>query len=123
MKIRKLTADEVEFTLDVEPECDSTVEGNAMCSGDDAADKKYEQELLARLERGDTSAWCVLIVKAKWNGHEGVDTLGCVTLKEDADEEDAREMADMHGMEANALAYLNDELAEEARLLTQLEAG
>jgi len=127
MKIRKLTADDVEFTLEVEPECDIPLEGNCIATDDDEADRKYTAELQGRLDRDDVSAWCVLIVKARWNGHEGVDTLGGVTLSEAAGdnpvkcEEEAQEMADLHGMEENALAALNAELAEEAGKLSQLE--
>jgi hypothetical protein len=122
MKIRKLKPEEVEFTLDVEPECDMPVKGNAMCSGDDEADKEYEQELLARLERGDTAAWCVLIVRAKWKSLEGVAALGGVTLLEDADEEKAWEMANWHGMKGEALASLNSDLQGCAEMLAELQA-
>ncbi len=125
MKLRELKKEEVEFTLDVEPECCIPVEGNAMCSGDEEADKEYEQQLIARLERGDTSAWCMIIVKAFWNGYEGFDSLGCVTLSEEAGlpekcEEEVRDTAEQNEMYDQALASLNRQLAEHASKLGPL---
>lgn len=125
IRIRELKQEEVEFGLQVELECDIPVEGNAMCSDDEEADKKYEQELLDRLERGDTTAWCMLIVTAKWKGYEGRDVLGGVTLREanttDEDIENAWEMANWHGMKKNALDSLNGQLAAWADTLSELE--
>lgn len=53
----------VEFSFHIEPE-DIPVRGNAMASGDDAADRELEDEILARLDRGDDVAWCMAVVTA-----------------------------------------------------------
>lgn len=74
MKLRKLTAAEVEFEESTEPE-DIPVEGNFSTYGSEE-DKRYEQELLDRLNRGDGSAWCILVVKARWKGFTGYASLG-----------------------------------------------
>lgn len=54
----------VKYTFLAEPE-DVPVRGNVMASGDDAADKAAENEVLARLERGDIYAWFVAHVIAE----------------------------------------------------------
>jgi len=51
---------EPEFKLECLPE-DIPVRGN-FASGDDAADKALEDEILERLERGDDWAWCCVKV-------------------------------------------------------------
>lgn len=37
--------------------CEIPIRGNAMASGDDAFDKKCEDEILARIDAGDEWAW------------------------------------------------------------------
>lgn len=54
--------------LDVEPELDVEVRGN-VSSGNAAADKKSEDEILNRLNRGDVWAWCQVRVKASLGPH------------------------------------------------------
>lgn len=53
----------VEFTLEIEEE-DTPVRGNAMASGDDAADKALEDSIIDRLSVGDLWAWCCVRVTA-----------------------------------------------------------
>ncbi len=77
---KKLTADEVTFTLHCEPE-DIPVEGNAMASGDDAVDKEAEQWVNDQLANGNEWAWCHVILIAEWEGLEGRDTLGACSYK------------------------------------------
>lgn len=59
---------------------DIDVRGNALASGDDAADKAYEDEILARLDNGDVWAWASVEVEATItiDGHTftGSDYLG-----------------------------------------------
>lgn len=69
-RIRELTKDagvpyKLTWDFRIEPEIDVPVRGNAMASGDDEADKKLEDEILERLERGDVIAWCCAIVEVK----------------------------------------------------------
>lgn len=61
--------------LTIEPD-DTPVEGNAMCSGDDAADAEYEREIIERLEDGDYWAWASVTVRARFKSLEGFDYLG-----------------------------------------------
>lgn len=83
VRLRRLRADEVEFVLKVVQD-DMPVRGNAMASGDDAADKAYEDEILKRLEYGDVWAWSLVTITAKWKGWEVHDTLGaCCYLSEE----------------------------------------
>jgi hypothetical protein len=52
-----------EFTITVEQD-DTPVRGNAMCSGDDEADRKVEDSILARLDLYDVWAWAFVTVWA-----------------------------------------------------------
>ena len=73
------TIDRVTYELRIEEE-DVPVRGNAMASGDDDLDRKYEDEILDRLDRGDLWAWCQVTVTAKITVEdqrfEGWDALG-----------------------------------------------
>jgi hypothetical protein len=91
--IRKLTEADVEFTVRVEQD-DTPVRGNAMASGDDAADRECEDEILSRLEAGNVEAWCVLTV------------------------EDPVAYARGYDMHKNALAALNEEFAQAQQIKT-----
>lgn len=71
--------------LRVDPEA-STVRGNALASGDDAADRAFENEILAQLQAGNDWAWCCVIVTATHapSGPVGRDILGrCSYANED----------------------------------------
>lgn len=112
----------IEYDLKIEDE-DIPVRGNAMASGDDAADKAAEDEILERLERGDVIAWCCIVVKARIVGarhaYEGVATLGCCSyLDEHALRRDAFEY---YNLKAEALEDLVKGLY--ARLSIGAEAG
>lgn len=73
-----------EYWIEIEPE-ETPVEGNAMASGDDEADRAYEQEILERFDAGDTWAWCTVIVHARLGDAIGTAALGCCSY---ADEDD-----------------------------------
>lgn len=105
MNLRPLTAAEVKIEVKVEPECDIGLEGNVMCSGDDAADKAAEQSLRERLDRGDDLAWCCVIVEATWQGYKGFDSLGGCTLNDSGP--DLESLVTEHGMRESALEALN----------------
>lgn len=108
--MRKLTKDEVEFSVTIESE-DLSVRGNYMCTEDPEADKKAEDEILTRLKHGDIYAWCVIKVTAKWEEFEGFATLGGVSFSENEDGQKQAEMeAEDHGMFAEALEDLNKNL-------------
>lgn len=91
--MRDVTKEEVEIQLIVHEE-DTPVRGNALASGDDAEDKRVEDEIIERLQDGDIWAWCCVEVRAVWrpegvNFHvEGSDFLGACSYR---DEQDFRE--------------------------------
>ena len=66
---------------------DTPVQGNALASGDEAEDKRYEGAILRRLDRGDVWAWCVVECECTHtsSGIKGSDYLGGCTY-EDAKE-------------------------------------
>lgn len=78
MELRKLQAAEVKFLLEVTQD-DVSPRGNALASGDSEVDKQAEDEILARLQRGDVWAWASVKVTAQWQGFLGVAYLGCCT--------------------------------------------
>lgn len=80
----QIPEDEVTYTLDVQPE-DIPVRGNALASGDDEEDRRAEDEIIERLDRGDTWAWASVLVKAEWNGFTGTAGLGCCSYRDEAD--------------------------------------
>lgn len=123
MKLRALTASEVEFELDTEPELDS-FEGNVLASGDDEEDRKAEEEIRERLQRGDISAWCILVVHAKWKGYEGVASLGGYSFPAGYTGDQNHEYAaeDFEYLKAEALADLNRTLHERATIPEEIRA-
>ncbi len=64
----------ITITLEIQEE-DIPVRGNAMCSGDDEADKLDEDKIIARLEH-DLWAWCCVRIVASIDGFEGDTYLG-----------------------------------------------
>jgi len=73
-------------TFRIEAEEDQIpVRGNAMASGDDDEDKKYEDEIIDRLERGDVWAWAAVTVIAEYEGFKGWDHLGGCSYKDERD--------------------------------------
>jgi len=111
-----LTNTEVVFSVTVEEECFEHVEGNAMSSGDDAADKACEKEILDRLHRGDSYAWCCITVEATWKGYKGGASLGCCSLLGESQVEPT--IID-HGMRDEALEDLNNRLSKSLEELSE----
>jgi len=77
------------------------VRGNAMASGDDAADKAYEDEIIERLERGDVWAWAAVEVRCTHipSGIHASDYLGGCSYR---DEEDFKANGDYESMREDA---------------------
>ena len=127
--MRKLTESEVTFDLELEPE-DIPLRGNAIASGDPDYDREYEAELQERLERGDESAWCCMVVTATWTSADGDeyvgrDHLGGVTLEGGsgrAVNRQAWELADWYGMKQEALDDLNAQLETRVKRCAALQA-
>lgn len=121
MRLRRLTKKDVEFELSVEPE-DIPWEGNAMASDDEEYDREYNEQIEDLLNRGFTEAWCILVVKASWDGYEGVASLGGNTFfPPHNNEKDFQEQAEAHGLYEEALDDLNKTLAQAAKDLSKLE--
>lgn len=128
LKIRPLTEAEVTFTVEIEPE-DLEVRGQ-FDSGDEEQDKALVDTILERLDRGDIAAWCCLKVTATWEGYTGTTYLGGCSFADDihmSDQAQAIECADEHGMQAEALADLNETIQHEAlrclELINKLKVG
>ena len=121
MKLRKLTADEVEFQESTEDEF-IPVQGNYMATDDEEADKRAEQELLDRLHRGDNSAWCILVTQATWKGFIGRASLGAYVFPEGNTGEQNAEYAkeDCKQLRTEALDALNSQLQERFNTLSEL---
>lgn len=115
--IRALSANEVTFTISVEQD-DIPVRGNAMASGDDAADRACEDEILRRLDQGDVWAWGFVRVTAKWDVFEASETLGGCCY---ANEQDFRDGGYFEDLQKEALASLNAQLQEHHAKLQKLE--
>ncbi len=109
LKIRKLRASEVTFTVSVEQD-DLEVRGNAMASDDPAFDKECEDEILANLNRGFIEAWCCILVKATWEGIEGFASLGGCSFEPGSGkhvDDQVQECIREHGLHTEALESLN----------------
>jgi hypothetical protein len=115
---RELTADEVTFTVEAEQEREP-VRGNAMASGDDAADKEVEDAIIERLNSGDVWAWASVKVTARWKGFTGADYLGCCSYEDEASFVAPGGYYD--DMKVRALEELNARIAETAGELSELE--
>lgn len=73
---RSALAKVARITIECEPEIEP-VRGNALASGDPAADKECEDKILARLANGDQWAWCTVVVRASYAGESQLDAIGC----------------------------------------------
>ena len=74
----------IQYRIEIEQD-HIPVRGNAIASGDDATDKKIEDEIIERLDNGDTWAWCSVCVVAEAGGVEGRAYLGACSYKDEAD--------------------------------------
>jgi len=110
--LRKLTRAEVDFIVAIEPENMPVV--GAFDDSRDTAD------ILERLSRGETEAWCTVKVTARWASFTAVDYLGGCSLDT---RYTAAVAAEEHGMHEEALARLNQALADVATALSPLEQG
>lgn len=76
--------EDVQFEIEVE-EDHIPVRGNALASGDDAEDKRVEDEIIARLENEDVWAWASVRMVATWRGLTADDYLGACCYKDEDD--------------------------------------
>ncbi len=117
MTPRKLTASEVTFTIECEPE-DLPIKGNAMASGDNEFDAKVEREIREALEGGNAWAWCSVKVTASWNQCLGYAYLGCCSYDSQKDFE--TEGGYYEDMKQEALNDLNDRIDARFRVIEPL---
>jgi hypothetical protein len=114
--LRELTADDVEFFIEVRPE-ETIISGN--CSAiDPETDAATEAWVLGQLEQGNDWAWCRVAVKARWRCFEGYDTLGCCSHE---GEEQFKKGGYFESMKEVALDELNRKVTRAAAALRELE--
>jgi hypothetical protein len=99
VQARPLTRDEVTFTITTEAED---------LGGSELEDPENTAAIQARIDRGDSDAWCGVIVTASWRGFTGQDSIWGCSLDETYT---AAVVADEHGMHDNALQALNESIA------------
>lgn len=107
----------IRYELDADQDDTTPVRGNAMASGDDAADKDAEDEILSRLDSGDVWAWAIVTVRAiltteEGETYEGSDTLGACTYR---DAEDFKAGGYYEDMQDAALADLRATMRDAKR--------
>lgn len=78
-------SNEVVISLEVEQDL-TEVRGNALASGDAAADRECEDEIIARLNDGDVWAWaCVRVVARRGNRVAYSNWLGGCSYRDEDD--------------------------------------
>lgn len=98
----------VTYQIDIEQD-DLQVKGNAMASGDSSVDRRVEQEILKRLDDGDTWAWASVTVRASLGEFYGEDYLGGCSYRNTKDFIRGSYYADM---KREALAQLKSRMLE-----------
>jgi len=113
---------DVTVTVECQPE-DLPVRGNAMASGDDAADRATEDAILADLDAGNQWAWCSVCVRVAWTAPSGrtyhaSSHLGACSY---TDEATFRADGYFDDMVAGAMGQLDDDLRAERADLSSLD--
>lgn len=112
----ELTAKEVSFKLEKEPET-IPVRGNAICSGDEDFDQYWEEEISKQVKLGGEWAWVCVTVTAEFEGQIGV----CVLEKcHYFSEEDFRQNGEYEEMKQEALANLNYKRSQVYKTLSKM---
>lgn len=75
---------QADITIEALPD-DTPIRGNALVSGDEAEDRRAEDEIIKQLEAGNEWAWCTIKVTASWKDFEGTDYLGSCSYKSKRD--------------------------------------
>jgi hypothetical protein len=117
-RLRLLTAADVHCQISTEADETQFVEGH-FATDEPELDRENEREIIERLQQGDDSAWCGVIVEATWtSAEERVDSReriytgraslwGCTLSHEYTEETVAKE----HGLYEQAIDDLNEQLA------------
>ncbi len=115
-KIRKLTENDVTFTVLCEPE-DIEIEGN--CSAiDEETDRAQEKWVRNQLRSGNTWAWCSVKVTASWKDFESSEYLGGCSYR--SEEEFTEPGGYYDDLKAEALEQLNRQIEWYYSGLTEL---
>lgn len=109
MNIQKLIENEAQISIHVHPE-DSSIKGY-IDSGDPVADRQWELEVIAESQWNEW-AWCVVEVKARWEGLSASAYLGGVVEK---NEESFRANGYFDDLKHEAIS----ELVEQVTKITQ----
>jgi len=108
----------ITYSFRIAPD-DMPVRGNAMASGDGAFDREVEDEIIARLNRGEVEAWCVVIVTAtiKVDGQtfKGEAALGGCSYASEVEIKAEFFEADSHGLKNEAVTHLEEVLVDAVR--------
>lgn len=106
---RKLTSGDVSFELLVKADenCDESSIRGSFASGDEKADREIADGIIRRLTDGDETAWCGVIVEARYGEHIGGASIWGNTL---SDEYTAETVAEEHGLYSEALESLQREV-------------
>lgn len=110
---KKLTREDVQFEIRVEPDetCSEADIRGSFATGDDDADREQADDIIRRLRAGDETAWCGVIVEARYGDHIGGDSMWGNVLSDDYT---AETVAEHHGMFDNALAALQRDIDKAA---------
>jgi hypothetical protein len=117
VRVRELTAGEVEFSLEIEDE-DAPFDFE---SDEPEKDEELRKELTSRLNRGDLWAWCSVKVTAKWKTWEGVDYLGCCSYDSEKDFKDCNDY--WPDMRERALEDLNGRIKTVSESIEELRVA
>jgi hypothetical protein len=74
----------VRYTLEISPE-DMPILGNASVGDNAEENEAYANEIIARLERGDDWAWCIVTVTAEYAGFKGTASMGGCSYHDEAE--------------------------------------
>jgi hypothetical protein len=108
VKIKLPEQTDVEFSTRILPD-DTDPRGNIMASGDDAADREAEDDVIRQLNDGNVAAWCGIVVHAEWRGFQAVASIwGCSY----ASEEDALAEAEAFALREEAFDSLCRKISE-----------
>ena len=118
-EVHREVIDGVTYTVSID--FDGTeVRGNASACGDDAVDKRYEDEIIKRLDDGDDWAWALVRVRAEVEGHSADEYLGGCTYKDTKEFVEDGYYADM---KSEALKQLRTTVERAYKALHKEEVG
>jgi hypothetical protein len=119
LTLRSLTAEEVTFELLMDQD-DVPFEGNVMASGNTEVDDEAEKWVESQLADGNSWAWCIVTVTARYRSFAGIDSLcGC-----SYESEETFKACDYYkDLCSSALENLNSNIAEHFADLKDLLQG